>query len=103
MSEKSNNLSKNEDNLHKGHRKKVRDRYIKEGLDSFNEHQVLELLLFYAIPQKDTNELAHNMLKEYKSLSKLFDAEPLDIINTVSYTHLRAHETDSYLVCRLLL
>lgn len=81
MSEKSNNLSKNDDNLHKGHRKKVRDRYIKEGLDSFNEHQVLELLLFYAIPQKDTNDLAHNMLKEYKSLAKLFDAEPLDIMD----------------------
>jgi DNA repair protein RadC len=80
MSEKLNDVNKKEENNHKGHRKKVRDRYLVEGLDSFKEHQVLELLLFYAIPQKDTNDLAHDMLNEYKTLAKLFDAEPLDIM-----------------------
>ena len=66
--------------LHGGHRGRVRERYLNEnGLDSFAEHEVLELLLFYCIPQKDTNELAHKMLKEYGSLANLFDAHPLDI------------------------
>lgn len=69
------------DNLHEGHRKKVRNRYLKDGLNSFEEHQVLELLLFYAVPQKDTNPLAHKMLQEYHSLDKLFEANPYDVMD----------------------
>jgi DNA repair protein RadC len=53
------------ENIHKGHRERVRDRFMEEGLDSFKDHEVLELLLFYCVRQKDTNELAHRMLKEY--------------------------------------
>ncbi|WHH60660.1 DNA repair protein RadC [Petroclostridium sp. X23] len=68
-------------NLHEGHRKRVKERFLKEGLDSFNDHQVLELLMFYAIPMKDTNELAHRMIKEFGSLSGLFEANPKDICN----------------------
>lgn len=70
-----------EKNLHEGHRKRVKERFIIEGLDSFNDHQVLELLMFYAIPMKDTNELAHKMIKEFGSLSGLFEANPKDICN----------------------
>jgi len=66
--------------IHSGHRARMRERYIKDnGLDSFAEHEVLELLLFYCIPRKDTNELAHKMLKEYGGIANLFDAHPLDI------------------------
>lgn len=46
--------------LHEGHRQRVKTRYLTEGLDAFEDHQVLEMLLFYCIPMKDTNELAHN-------------------------------------------
>jgi len=67
--------------IHAGRRARMRERYIKEnGLDSFAEHEALELLLYYCIQQKDTNELAHRMLKEYGSLASLLDAHPLDII-----------------------
>ena len=66
--------------LHKDHRRRVRERYLKDnGLDSFAEHEVLEFLLFYCIQRRDTNELAHKMLKEYGSLANLFDAHPNDI------------------------
>lgn len=66
--------------LHAGHRARMRERYIKDnGLDSFAEHEVLELLLYYSIPQRDTNELAHKLLREYGNLANLFDAHPLDI------------------------
>ena len=57
----------------------MKARYLKEGLDSFEDHQVLEMLLFYAIPMKDTNELAHKMIGEFGSLSNLFEASPADI------------------------
>ena len=65
--------------LHEGHRKRVRDRYLSEGLDAFEDHQVLELLLYYCIPRRDTNELAHRMIKQFGSLAGLFEAKPKDI------------------------
>ncbi|MDI9514482.1 MAG: DNA repair protein RadC [Clostridiaceae bacterium] len=67
------------ENIHKGHRERVRDRFMEEGLDSFKDHEVLELLLFYCVRQKDTNELAHRMLKEYGTLHDLLEAHPRDI------------------------
>jgi DNA repair protein RadC len=59
---------------HKGHRDRLKTRFLNEGLDSFSSHQVLELLLFYAIPYKDTNGYAHQLLDEYGSLSGVFSA-----------------------------
>ena len=67
------------ENLHKGHRERVKKRYLREGLDSFADHQVLEMLLFYCYPMKDTNETAHRMIKEYGSLHHIFEADPLEI------------------------
>lgn len=66
-------------NLHQGHRNRVRARVLTEGIDSFEDHQVLELILFYCIPMKDTNEIAHKMIKEFGSLASLFEAQPEDI------------------------
>lgn len=68
-----------EKKLHEGHRKRVKNRYLTEGLDAFEDHQVLELLLFFSIPMRDTNELSHKMLKEFGSLAGLFEADPKDI------------------------
>ncbi|HOV69306.1 MAG TPA: hypothetical protein PLZ84_03175, partial [Clostridia bacterium] len=52
----------------------MKNRFLSEGLDGFEPHQVLELLLFYAIPYKDTNELAHLLLDRFGSLSAVFEA-----------------------------
>jgi DNA repair protein RadC len=60
--------------IHSGHRARVKQRFLRSGLDSFDDHQVLELLLFYAIPQRDVNELAHALLNHFGSLSAVFDA-----------------------------
>lgn len=68
-------------NLHKGHRERVRKRFIDYGLDSFDDHQILELLLFYCVPMRDTNELAHKMINEFGTLYSLFDADPVVIMN----------------------
>ncbi len=73
----------NEDTTpHKNHRMRLRKRFIKEGLRSFEDHNILELLLFYSIPQKDTNSLAHALLDRFGSLSAVFDAE-IDELNKV--------------------
>jgi len=61
-------------NLHKNHRQRLKKRFIQNTLSSFEDHQILEMLLFYSIPQKDTNELAHILLNRFKTLSGVFDA-----------------------------
>ncbi len=66
--------SKQQKNIHEGHRDRLRQRFLDEGLDNFQDHNVLELLLFYSIPMKDTNEEAHNLINTFGSLSGVFDA-----------------------------
>ena len=69
-----------EPNLHSGHRDRLRSRYQKQGLDGFDDHNVLELLLCYAIPRKDVNALAHQLIRRFGSLSAVFDAAPEDLM-----------------------
>lgn len=64
-------------NEHSGHRQRLKSKFIEKGLDVFDEHQVLEMLLFYAIPRKDTNPLAHRLLQRYGCFGKVCDA-PID-------------------------
>ncbi len=63
------------DNSHSGHRARLRQRFENEGLENFAPHEVLELLLFYSIPQRDTNELAHKLLQRFSSIDRVFDAD----------------------------
>lgn len=67
-------MSEKDANLHKDHRSRLRKRYEREGLQSFEDHNVLELLLFYVIPRRDTNPIAHLLLERFGSLSAVFEA-----------------------------
>ena len=60
--------------MHDGHRQRMKERFLKEGLDNFDEIQVLEFLLFYCIPQGDTNPLAHRLLDQFGSLAQVLEA-----------------------------
>ena len=62
---------------HSGHRQRLRRRFIENGLDGFEAHQALELYLFYAVPRRDTNPLAHRLLERYQTISGVCDA-PID-------------------------
>ncbi len=61
-------------NIHKDHRQRVRDSYLKTGIDAMADHNILELLLFYCIPQKDTNPIAHELIERYHDLNGVLDA-----------------------------
>jgi len=61
-------------NPNAGHRERLRERFLNDGLDGFQDHEVLELLLFQCIPQKDTNRLAHNLLDKFGSLPGVLNA-----------------------------
>ena len=65
---------------HKDHRKRVRDRYLREGLDGFAPHEVLELLLYYARPRGDTNPIAHALLDTFGSLRGVLEAPPQQLM-----------------------
>ena len=60
--------------IHDGHRERLRERYKENGLKGFNEINALELLLFYALPRKDTNPSAHELLNRFGSLQGVFSA-----------------------------
>lgn len=67
------------DILHEGHRKRLKEKFEKFGLDHFDEHEVLELLLFWAIPRKDTNKIAHMLINKFGSISSVLDA-PINLL-----------------------
>ena len=60
--------------IHDGHREKMRRRFLTGGLDGFADHEALELLLYYAIPRRDTNELAHRLIQHFGTLDAVFQA-----------------------------
>ena len=65
--------------IHDGHRQRLRNRFRAEGLDHFDEHQVLELLLCYVIPRKDTNPIAHELLGRFGGLCQVLEARPEEL------------------------
>lgn len=67
------------DNPHAGHRKRMRERFMKNGLDDFEKHNILELLLYHSLPQCDTNEIAHRLIDTFGSFSGVFDASIEDL------------------------
>lgn len=62
-----------------GHRQRLRERFLNEGLESFQEHEVLELMLFYCIQRKDTKEIARRLLNRFGSLPRVLEANPEDL------------------------
>lgn len=61
---------------HDGHRKRLRQRFLRNGLSGFEDHNILELLLFYAQPRRDTNTIAHRLMDTFGTLDAVFEAEP---------------------------
>ncbi len=70
MNEKNDKVN----NPHQNHRARVRETFRRAGVDGMPDHNVLELLLFYSIPRKDTNELAHRLIDTFGSLNRVFNA-----------------------------
>lgn len=71
---------------HTGHRQRMREKFLKMGLDSFEPHEALELLLTYSIPRKNTNIIAHKLLDTFGSISAVFDAPFEALINVDGIT-----------------
>ncbi|MCE5281477.1 MAG: DNA repair protein RadC [Deltaproteobacteria bacterium] len=66
-------------NDNQGHRERLRERFRTVGLEAFHEHEVLELLLSFAIPRRDVKPLAKDLLRRFGSLREVLDADPEDL------------------------
>ena len=95
--------------MHDGHRQRLKDLFVKEGLDNFNELQVLELLLFYCIPRQDTNPVAHRLLERFGRLSQVLEAPVAELQkvegmgpNAATFLHLVTQVGRDYLINRAM-
>lgn len=68
------NVNESEKNLNSGHRKRMRESFLKRDLDTFAEHEILEILLFYAYSRRDTNKIAHRLINRFGTLQGVFSA-----------------------------
>lgn len=95
--------------IHDGHRQRLKARFQAEGLDNFTEVQVLELLLFYCIPRKDTNPIAHALIAHFGSLSQVLEASAEELMkvegmgeNAATFLRLTTEVGRYYLVNRTM-
>lgn len=63
-----------------GHRQRLRERMMKNGLTDFADHEVLELLLFQYLPRRDTNKIAHNLLNRFGTFANVLNASPRELM-----------------------
>jgi len=63
------------ENLNAGHRKRMRQKFEVSGFSGMYDHEVLEFMLFYAIPRKDTKPLAKRLIEKFGRLDNVFEAD----------------------------
>ena len=73
--------------IHDGHRERMKERLLRSGLDSMNEHEILEILLFYCIPRCDTNEHAHRLINKFGSLLNVLNAPASELEKVAGIGH----------------
>ena len=75
-------MAKDTVSLHSGHRSRMRERILREGLSSLEDHEILEYLLYHVISRQNTNELAHRLLNRFGTLSGVLEA-PMEELSSV--------------------
>ncbi len=77
-------------NCHTGHRKRLRDLTSRVGLKNLTDVQIVEQLLFYTNARKDTNEIAHNLLNQFGSISRILDATESELTHVAGVGEITA-------------
>ncbi len=73
-------MAKEEKNIHAGHRDRLRNKALNSSADNLEEHEILEIMLSFVIPYKDTNPLAHELISVFGSLAGVIDANMEDLV-----------------------
>lgn len=74
-----NEISKNIHNVHGGHRNRLRKLVENAGLENLNANQIMEFILYYIIPRKDTNEMGHQLLNKFNSVYNVLSSDSKEI------------------------
>jgi DNA repair protein RadC len=74
------------ESVHDGHRTRLRQRFAETGLVGFQPHEVLEMLLFYGIPRRDTNPLAHRLIDTFGGLHQVLEAPVAELMRVEGMT-----------------
>lgn len=85
-----NKDNKNKKPIHSGHRQRMREKALEYGFETFKEHEIIEMLLFLGIPQRNTNPLAHELLNKFGSFSAVFEADYEELVNVKGMTQTAA-------------
>ena len=72
---------------HEGHRERFKERVLKEGLENFQNHEILEFLLYPFIPRKDTNPIAHKLIERFGNFHSVLNASVEDLEKVDGVTH----------------
>ncbi len=78
------------DHSHKFHRKRMREQFYETGFRGMADHNVLEMLLYFGIPQKNTNDIAHDLINTFGSYSDVFEANRHDLMKVKGMTETAA-------------
>lgn len=68
--------------LHANHRKRMKEKFLKFGYEAFSEHEIMEILLYFVLPQVDTNEIAHQLINKGGSFTGAFNI-PYEELKTI--------------------
>lgn len=88
--EKSKTAKALPDHSHNFHRKHMRERFYEVGFKGMADHNVLEMLLYFGIPRKDTNDIAHELIKTFGSYADVFEANRHDLMKVKGMTETAA-------------
>ncbi len=83
-------MSETAGGVHKDHRARMRKKFVDNGFEGFADHEILEMLLYYSVPRRNTNPLAHKILDKYKTLANVFDAPPEELMREVGVSEVTA-------------
>jgi DNA repair protein RadC len=67
------------DETHQGHRKRLREKFLKSGLAGFHDYEIVELLLSLGTPRKDCKPLAKEAVKRFKTLRGVLETSPEEL------------------------
>ncbi|NLZ47035.1 MAG: DNA repair protein RadC [Clostridiales bacterium] len=69
-------------NLHEGHRKRMKDKFLENGLSGFEDHEILEILLFFGIQRVNTNDISHRLINKFGNIPSVFNA-PIEELENI--------------------
>ncbi len=80
-------MSDKKPNPNAGHRERMRQRFLANGFNGFQPHEIIELMLFYTIPRQDTNKIAHELINTFHTISGVLDADIQDLCKIKGISH----------------